>query len=161
MASVLWKSARLRIITGRTATSAGARRPEDGVRAPGCSPSEGYIVEGEHVLAEHAPLQEPSAGTVIVEARRHLLDFEEMTPAGSAELGSVLNRLVPATKAAAGVQRVCFLGLMERAPLPPLARAGEGRGRPRGRRLPGATAPSHHGKPGEPERYCSLLVSVA
>ena len=33
----------------------------------------GYIVETEHFLVEHAPLQESSAGTVIVEARRHLL----------------------------------------------------------------------------------------
>jgi diadenosine tetraphosphate (Ap4A) HIT family hydrolase len=75
-----------------------------------------YIVEGEHFVAEHAPLQESSAGTVIVEARRHLLDFGEMTPAELAELGSILNRLVPAIKAATGVQRVYFLAVMERAP---------------------------------------------
>jgi hypothetical protein len=30
------------------------------------------MVDGEHFLAEHASLQESSAGTVIVEARRHL-----------------------------------------------------------------------------------------
>ena len=76
----------------------------------------GYIVEGENFLAEHAPLQESSAGTVIVEARRHLLDFGGMTPAELAELGPILNRLVPAIKAATGVQRVYFLALMERAP---------------------------------------------
>jgi diadenosine tetraphosphate (Ap4A) HIT family hydrolase len=93
----------------------------------------GYIVEGEHFLAEHAPLQESSAGTVIVEARRHLLDFGEMTPAELAELGSILNRLVPAIKAATGVQRVYFLALMERAPhfhlwLVPKKNEGELRG---------------------------------
>lgn len=76
----------------------------------------GYIVEGEHFLVEHAPLQSSSAGTVIVEARRHLLDFAEMTPAESAELGSVLHRLVPAVKAATGVERIYYLALMERAP---------------------------------------------
>ena len=76
----------------------------------------GYIVEREHFVAEHAPLQESSAGTVIVEARRHLLDFGGMTPAELAELGPILNRLVPAIKAATGVQRVYFLALMERAP---------------------------------------------
>jgi diadenosine tetraphosphate (Ap4A) HIT family hydrolase len=76
----------------------------------------GYVAEGEHFLAERAPLQEASAGTVIVEARRHLLDFGEMTPAESSELGSVLHRLVPAVKAATGVQRVYYLALMERAP---------------------------------------------
>jgi diadenosine tetraphosphate (Ap4A) HIT family hydrolase len=76
----------------------------------------GYIVQGEHFLAEHAPLQESSAGTVIVEARRHLLDFGEMTQTESAELGSVLSRIVPAIKAATGVQRVYFLAVMEHAP---------------------------------------------
>jgi diadenosine tetraphosphate (Ap4A) HIT family hydrolase len=74
----------------------------------------GYIVEGEHFLVEHAPLKSSSAGTVIVEARRHLLDFGEMTSTESAELGSVLHRLVPAVKAATGVERVYFLALMER-----------------------------------------------
>jgi diadenosine tetraphosphate (Ap4A) HIT family hydrolase len=73
-----------------------------------------YIVEGEHFLVEHAPLQSSSPGTVIVEARRHLLDFGEMTPTESAELGSLLHRLVPAVKAATGVERVYFLALMER-----------------------------------------------
>jgi diadenosine tetraphosphate (Ap4A) HIT family hydrolase len=93
----------------------------------------GYIVEGEHFLVEHAPLQESSAGTVIVEARRHLLDFGEMTPAELAEFGSNLHRLVPAVKAATGVQRVYFLALMERAPhfhlwLVPKKNEGELRG---------------------------------
>jgi diadenosine tetraphosphate (Ap4A) HIT family hydrolase len=93
----------------------------------------GYIVEGEHFLAEHAPLQESSAGTVIVEARRHLLDFGEMTPAESSELGSVLHRLVPAIKAATGVQRVYYLAVMEHSPhfhlwLVPRKNEGELRG---------------------------------
>ena len=39
-----------------------------------------------------------------------------MTPAESAELGSILIRLVPAIKAATGVQRVYYLAVMERAP---------------------------------------------
>ena len=75
----------------------------------------GYIVEGEHFLVEHAPLKSSSAGTVIVEARRHLLDFGEMTSTESAELGPLLHRLVPAVKAATGVERIYYLALMERA----------------------------------------------
>lgn len=39
-----------------------------------------------------------------------------MTPAELADLGPILNRLVPAIKAATGVQRVYFLAVMERAP---------------------------------------------
>jgi diadenosine tetraphosphate (Ap4A) HIT family hydrolase len=76
----------------------------------------GYVVESELYLVEHAPLQESSAGTLIVEARRHLLDFGEMTPAESTEFGSLLHRLVPAIKAATGVERVYYLAVMERAP---------------------------------------------
>jgi diadenosine tetraphosphate (Ap4A) HIT family hydrolase len=76
----------------------------------------GYVVDSEHFLAEHAPLQSSSAGTIIVEARRHFLDFGDMTAAESAELGSILHRLVPAVKVATEVQRVYFMALMERAP---------------------------------------------
>jgi diadenosine tetraphosphate (Ap4A) HIT family hydrolase len=76
----------------------------------------GYIVEGEHFLIEHAPLVSSSAGTVIVETRRHLLDFGEMTPAELAEFGSIVHRLVPAVKAATKAQRIYLLALMERAP---------------------------------------------
>jgi diadenosine tetraphosphate (Ap4A) HIT family hydrolase len=95
----------------------------------------GYVVEDEHFLVEHAPLQESSAGTLIVEARRHLLDFGEMTPTESAELGSILHRLIPAIKAATGVQRVYYLAVMERAPhfhlwLVPKKNEGELRGLP-------------------------------
>jgi diadenosine tetraphosphate (Ap4A) HIT family hydrolase len=75
---------------------------------------EGYIVEGEHFLVEHAPLKSSSAGTVVVQARRHLLDFGEMTLTESTEFGSLLHRLVPAVKAATGVERVYYLALMER-----------------------------------------------
>jgi diadenosine tetraphosphate (Ap4A) HIT family hydrolase len=93
----------------------------------------GHVVEGEHFIVEHAPLQSSSAGTVIVEARRHLLDFGEMTSTESAELGSILHQLVPAVKAATEVQRVYFLALMERSPhfhlwLVPKKNEGELRG---------------------------------
>jgi diadenosine tetraphosphate (Ap4A) HIT family hydrolase len=95
-------------------------RKQDGLKTGSAlldAPSPGgYVVEDEHFVAEHAPLQESSAGTIIVEARRHLLDFGEMTQPESAELGAVLHRLVPAIKAATGVQRVYYLAVMEHSP---------------------------------------------
>jgi diadenosine tetraphosphate (Ap4A) HIT family hydrolase len=75
---------------------------------------DGYIVEDEHYLVEHAPLNAAGAGTVIVQARRHLLDFGDMTPTETTDFGSLLHRLVPAVKAATGVERVYYLALMER-----------------------------------------------
>jgi diadenosine tetraphosphate (Ap4A) HIT family hydrolase len=93
----------------------------------------GYVAEGEHFLVEHAPLQESSAGSMIVESRRHFLDFGDMTPSESAELGALLRRLVPAIKAATGVERVYYLAVMEHAPhfhlwLVPRKNVGELRG---------------------------------
>src|SRR5580692_8208179 len=61
-------------------------RKQDGQGREEAPPPGGYIVEGKHFLVEHAPLKLSNAGTVIVESRRHLLDFGEMTSAESAEL---------------------------------------------------------------------------
>jgi diadenosine tetraphosphate (Ap4A) HIT family hydrolase len=55
-------------------------------------------------------------GTVILEARRHLLDFGEMTSAESAEFGSIMRRLVQAVKAVTGAHRVYFPSVNEHAP---------------------------------------------
>jgi diadenosine tetraphosphate (Ap4A) HIT family hydrolase len=93
----------------------------------------GYIYEGPNFLVEHAPLPESGPGTAIVEARRHLLDFGDMEADESAELGSLLHRLVPAIKTVTGVDRVYYLAVMERAPhfhlwLVPKRNVGELRG---------------------------------
>jgi diadenosine tetraphosphate (Ap4A) HIT family hydrolase len=89
-------------------------RKQDGQGHEETPPPGGYIVEGKHFLVEHAPLKLSNAGTVIVESRRYLLDFGEMTSAESAELGSILKRLVPALKIITGAHRIYFLALMER-----------------------------------------------
>jgi diadenosine tetraphosphate (Ap4A) HIT family hydrolase len=91
-------------------------RKQDGQGHEEAAPLGGYIVEGKHFLVEHAPLKQSNAGTVIVESRRHLLDFGDMTSAESAELASILKRLVPALKIATGAHRIYFLALMERVP---------------------------------------------
>jgi diadenosine tetraphosphate (Ap4A) HIT family hydrolase len=91
-------------------------RKQDGQGHEEAPPPGGYIFEGKHFLVEHAPLKLSNAGTVIVESRRHLLDFGEMTSAESAELGSILKRLVPALKTTTGAHRIYFLALMERVP---------------------------------------------
>jgi hypothetical protein len=56
-------------------------RKQEGMETP---PAGGYIFEGKYFLVEHAPLKMSHVGTVIIPARRHLLDFGEMTPAESA-----------------------------------------------------------------------------
>jgi hypothetical protein len=100
----------------------------------------GYIVEQGHFLAEHAPVVESSAGTVIVEARRHLLDFGDMTATESAELGSILHSCDQSRHG--GRPRLLPGGDGALSPLPPLACAAEGRG-PARARVSGAAAPAH------------------
>ena len=88
-------------------------RKQEGMETP---PTGSYIVEGKYFLVEHAPLRMSHVGTVIIQARRHLLDFGEMTSAESAELCSILKRLVPALKIATGAHRIYFLSVNEHAP---------------------------------------------
>src|ERR1700728_2004149 len=88
-------------------------RKQEGIEPP---PSGGYIVEGRYFLVEHAPLKMSHVGTAIIQARRHLLDFGEMTSAESTEFGSIMRRLVPAVQVATGAPRVYFLAVNEHAP---------------------------------------------
>jgi diadenosine tetraphosphate (Ap4A) HIT family hydrolase len=88
-------------------------RKQEGLEAP---PSGGYIVEGKYFLVEHAPLKMSHVGTVIIESRRHLLDFGEMTSAESTEFGSIMRRLVPAVKTVTGTDRIYYLSVNEHAP---------------------------------------------
>jgi diadenosine tetraphosphate (Ap4A) HIT family hydrolase len=52
----------------------------------------------------------------MIEARRHFLDFGEMTRAEGIELISILQRLVPAIKDAMGAERVYSITMMEGVP---------------------------------------------
>jgi diadenosine tetraphosphate (Ap4A) HIT family hydrolase len=88
-------------------------RKQEGLEA---SPTGGYIVEGKYFLVEHAPLKMSHVGTVIIESRRHLLDFGEMTSAESTEFGSIMKRLVPAVKAVTESDRIYYLSVNEHAP---------------------------------------------
>ena len=91
-------------------------RKQDGQGHEEAPPPGGYIVEGKYFLVEHAPLKLSNAGTVIVESKRHLLDFGEMTSAESTEFGSIMRGLVPAVKAVTGAPRVYYLSVNEHAP---------------------------------------------
>jgi diadenosine tetraphosphate (Ap4A) HIT family hydrolase len=88
-------------------------RKQEGIEAP---PTGGYIVEGRYFLVEHARLKMSHAGTVIIQSRRHLLDFGEMTSAESTEFGSIMRRLVAAAKAVTEAHRIYYLSVNEHAP---------------------------------------------
>ena len=76
-------------------------------------PPGGYIYEGRHFAICHAPRSLGTAGTIIVESRRHFLDYGEMTPVEGADLTRLLRRLFPVIKRVARAERVYSLSTMD------------------------------------------------
>ena len=80
------------------------------------APPGGYLWEDETWLVCHAPAEIAAAGTVILESRRHVLDFQEMPADDEASVGRVLSRLYPAIKRATGTERVYLLATIGAVP---------------------------------------------
>jgi diadenosine tetraphosphate (Ap4A) HIT family hydrolase len=66
----------------------------------------GYCYEDEHWCAYHAPVHSATLGQLFLIAKRHFLDFAEMTPAEAASFGLVLHALYAALKHVVGAERV-------------------------------------------------------
>jgi diadenosine tetraphosphate (Ap4A) HIT family hydrolase len=81
-------------------------RKQDGAEDP---PPGGYFHRGRHMLVCHAPLDMGTSGTILIESKRHFLDYGDMSPGEGRELNSLLRLLLPAVKEATGAERVyCF-----------------------------------------------------
>lgn len=74
------------------------------------------VYEGSHFVVGHGPLETSTAGTLLVESRRHFLDYGEILPAESRELAQILKMLFPAMKAAARADRIYAFAMMDGAP---------------------------------------------
>lgn len=57
-------------------------------------PPDGIIYEGHHFLLCHAPLRMGTSGTLIVESKRHFLDYEKIKRAEGAELFEMKRRSI-------------------------------------------------------------------
>jgi len=79
-------------------------------------PPGGYLRLGRHFVVHHGPLDMSPKGTLLVEARRHFLDFGEMSTDEGVELLSILHQLFPALKRATGAERVYSLATMAGVP---------------------------------------------
>jgi len=79
-------------------------------------PPGGYIYEGRYFAICHSPRSIGTAGTVIIESRRHFLDFGEMTSVEGADLTGLLRRIFPAIKEATGAERLYSLAMMDGVP---------------------------------------------
>jgi len=78
-------------------------------------PPGGWIYEDEHWRVCHAPATMSVPGQLLVESRRHFLDFAEMTPNEATSYRLVIARLFAALKRATGAERVYSLVTLEGA----------------------------------------------
>jgi diadenosine tetraphosphate (Ap4A) HIT family hydrolase len=83
-------------------------------------PPGGYIYKGRYFVVCHAGvspgLDMGTKGTLLVESRRHFLDFGEMAPDEGTELTKVLKMLFPAVKRETGAERLYSLAMMDGVP---------------------------------------------
>jgi diadenosine tetraphosphate (Ap4A) HIT family hydrolase len=79
-------------------------------------PPGGSIYEDEHWMVCHAPGKLGPLGTLLIESRRHFLDYSEMTPKEAATLGRVLNKVYGALRQHTDAERIYQLSTMEGQP---------------------------------------------
>lgn len=70
------------------------------------APPSGYLYEDAHFRVCHAPAALALPGTLLIESRRHLLDFAAMTPEEAVDYGALLARVYSAIKRVTGAERV-------------------------------------------------------
>ncbi len=79
-------------------------------------PPGGYIHEDEYWMVCHADTKWGPLGTLLIESRRHFLDYSEMTSEESTSLGGLLKRVYQALRELTGAERIYQLSTMERQP---------------------------------------------
>jgi diadenosine tetraphosphate (Ap4A) HIT family hydrolase len=82
----------------------------------GAQPPGGYIYQDGNWMVGHYSPDASWPGQLVVESRRHFLDFAEMTPEESASIGPLLSRLYSAVRRVTGAERVYALVLLEGVP---------------------------------------------
>ena len=80
------------------------------------APPGGYIYEDEHWMVCHALVKLGPLGTLLIESKRHFLDYEEMTDQESASLGKVLKKTYHALRMHTNAERIYQLSTMEGQP---------------------------------------------
>ena len=79
------------------------------------SPPGGYVLDDGMWRVAHGPISYWPAGTLLIEAHRHFLDFAEMNDAEAAAIGPLIRRLAGPLKEATGASRIHYFSCMEGA----------------------------------------------
>lgn len=76
-------------------------------------PPGGYIYEDEHWMVCHFVARNAVLGQLVVESKRHFLDFSDMTDDEARSYGVLVKRLYAVLKQVTGAERVYSLILLE------------------------------------------------
>lgn len=79
-------------------------------------PPGGHLIDDAHWRVSHGPSVFSPRGTLLVESRRHFLDYADMTAEEAATYGPLVSRLMPPMKRVTGAERVHVLSTMDGAP---------------------------------------------
>lgn len=113
--------------TYKSMTKDSPKRDRDSSSHPDCficrkhsgkedAPPGGYIFESKHFMLCHAPLELGPSGTLILESKRHILDFGEMRTEEGVELSEILRRVFPLMKKLSNAERIYSVAMMEGVP---------------------------------------------
>lgn len=80
------------------------------------TPPGGFFYENTHWYVCHGSPFMAGLGTIVVEARRHFLDFAEMNEAEAASYGVLLGKLYTALRAETGAPRIYTAIFLEGTP---------------------------------------------
>ncbi|HEY5732089.1 MAG TPA: hypothetical protein VIS72_18745 [Anaerolineales bacterium] len=76
----------------------------------------GYIDEDEYWMVCHAPVNMGPLGTLLIESKRHFLDYGEMTSEESATLTPLTKTIYNVLKAHTDAERIYQVSMMDGAP---------------------------------------------
>lgn len=79
-------------------------------------PPGGYIYEDEHWMVCHFPIEQSVLGQLLIESKRHFLDFSEMTDEEARTYGYLVKKLYSILKEITGAERVYSLVTIDGVP---------------------------------------------
>jgi diadenosine tetraphosphate (Ap4A) HIT family hydrolase len=79
-------------------------------------PPGGYIYTGEFFAVCHAPVNAGPLGTLLIESRRHVLDYASMTPQELAALGPLLQCVYSALRELTVAERIYQVAMVDGVP---------------------------------------------
>jgi diadenosine tetraphosphate (Ap4A) HIT family hydrolase len=77
------------------------------------NPPGGHVIDDEHWRVGHGPTPYWPAGTLIIESRRHFVDYADLNAQEAAAIGPLIQRLTDPLKEATGAPRIHVFSCME------------------------------------------------